>query len=93
MYSNPATHADNQRYIYQKAKNALFEAEFQAEIERQIANKRTAAGKTLAEKTGALDEAKLIAAPKVHNQNKDEVFINLLTSSAYYFDYPTLEQE
>ena len=53
MYSNK----EHREKLKQEAKNILFEDQFQKEVERQIADKQSKAGKSLAEQLGETQDA------------------------------------
>ena len=94
MYQAPLNHKDHSKAIMQQAKNALFDAEFQAEVERQLAIKRGQSGMTLAEKTGASKQDEFLHSTKVKTfEDENKAWTTLMKDCCYYYDHPTLNQE
>ena len=76
----------------------LFEAEFNAQVEKQIAEKQANKNKTLAEKLGesTLDFSdKIEKRFKIENDDEDRTLMwrALMKDCTYYFDHPTISQE
>ena len=92
MYSLP----EHRQKLQQQAENILFEAEFQKEVERQLAAKQANKGKTLIEKLGQQQKPK-VNHPRFEIEGDDEnnslMWRSLLKDCAYYYDVPTLADE
>lgn len=73
----------------------LFQAEFDAEIQAQLAQKRSQSGKTLAEKLGnaAQDNAPQRFKIAGDDENQTLMWKSLMKDCAFYFDVPSIEQE
>ena len=76
----------------------LFEAEFLKEIDKQLAEKQTGAGKTLAEQMGVHKTKPVpIKATQFTIQGDDanntRMWESLMKDCAYYYDVPTIEDE
>ena len=76
----------------------LFEAEFNAQVEKQIAEKQANKNKTLAEKLGHThldfsDRVEKRFTIANDDENKTLMWRSLMKDCAYYFDFPTINQE
>ena len=93
MYSNK----EHREKLKQDAKNILFEDQFQREVERQIADKQSKAGRSLAEQLGETKDAPVRTQPRFAIKNDDEhgtlMWRSLMKDCAYYYDVPTIEEE
>ena len=94
MYSQ----TEHRERLKQEAKSMLFEAEFNRQVEEQIAKKQAGKGKTLAEKLGkeTLDFSDKIEK-RFTIENDDEgrtlMWRALMKDCGYYFDFPSIPQE
>ena len=94
MYSGP----EHREKLKQEAKNFLFDQNFQAEVQRQIAEKQANKNKTLVEKLGQdsaeqRDRLSSRFTIKGDDENKTLMWRSLMKDCAYYYDVPTLEDE
>ena len=89
---------EHQNKLKQDAKNILFDQEFAAEVERQIAEKKALKGKSLVEQM-KLDS---VNAPKKHDgrfsvpgddEHNTLMWRALMKDCAYYFDVPNIDDE
>ena len=76
----------------------LFEAEFNAQVEKQLAEKKANKNKTLAEKLGQQhkdfsDQIEKRFVIENDDPNRTLMWRALMKDCAYYFDYPTIPQE
>ena len=91
--------AQHREKLKQDAKNVLFDQEFAAEVERQIAEKKALKGKSLAEqmKLDGKNTPANMPAPRFAVAGDDEhntlMWRSLMKDCAYYFDVPTIEDE
>ena len=89
---------EHREKLKQEAKNALFDQEFAAEVERQIAEKQANKGKSLLEKM-KLDSVtqKNELAPRFKIDGDDSyqtlMWRSLMKDCAFYYDVPTLDDE
>ena len=94
MYSG----VEHREKLKQEAKNFLFDQNFQAEVQRQIAEKQAKKDKTLVEKLGqdAPEQRDRLSSRFViqgDDENKTLMWRSLMKDSAYYYDVPTLDDE
>ena len=75
----------------------MFEAEFQKEVERQIAARQANASASLAERMGAPQRQEDTRYNRFAIEGDDEnntlMWRQMMTDCAYYFDQPSIEDE
>ena len=92
MYSQQETRAR----LENEAQNILFEAEFQKEVDRLIAEKQANKNKTLAEKLKVEHRSPLQNqrfSIEGDDEMQSEMWKSFLKDCAYYYDVPTIDDE
>ena len=92
MYSGPEHRAKLQK----DAQNLLFEAEFQKEVERQIAARQATSGKSLVERLGIQEKVEPTNKRFViegDDEHQSLMWKSLLKDCAFYYDVPTIQDE